>query len=146
MTPAAMARLHAACFTSPRPWSEAEIADLLTSPLVFAIPESGGFAMGRAVAGEAELLTLAVDPGQRRQGIGAALLSGFLAEAKAREAERAFLEVNPDNDPAVSLYLKAGFTITGRRKGYYHPPTGPALDALIMDLRLQGSGGCPIPD
>ncbi len=136
MTPAAMARLHAACFTSPRPWSEAEIADLLTVPLVFAITESGGFAMGRAVVGEAELLTLAVDPGQRRQGIGAALVSGFLTEAKARKADRAFLEVNPDNAPAISLYLKAGFTVSGRRRGYYHPPTGPALDALIMDLPL----------
>ena len=34
MTPAEMAALHARSFTTPRPWSEAEIADLLASPLV----------------------------------------------------------------------------------------------------------------
>lgn len=133
MTPADMARLHAACFITPRPWSEAEIADLLASPHVFAVTESAGFAMGRAVAGEAELLTIAVDPAVRRQGIGGVLLAEFLAQARARGAERAFLEVVPGNDPAVSLYLKAGFAVAGRRKGYYHPPEGPTIDALVMD-------------
>ncbi len=136
MTPVAMATLHAACFTVPRPWTAAEIADLLTSPLVFCCAESGGFAMGRAVADEAELLTLAVDPAGRRQGLGRRLVAAFLAEARARNATRAFLEVVPDNDAAIALYRQAGFMPCGRRKGYYHPADRPALDALVMDRAL----------
>ncbi|MGL6211105.1 MAG: GNAT family N-acetyltransferase [Paracoccaceae bacterium] len=133
MTPDQMSALHHACFTVPRPWSADEITDLLASPHVFAIRESGGFAMGRVVVDEAELLTLAVDPGQRRKGIGARLVQAFLQEARDRGAARVFLEVVPDNHAAVSLYLQADFTVCGRRKGYYHPAEGPAQDALVMD-------------
>ena len=70
MTAAEMADVHAAAFTTPRPWSEAEIADLLASPLCFALTEPGGFLLGRVVAGEAELLTIAVAPDARRRGLG----------------------------------------------------------------------------
>ena len=59
-----MAALHAACFAFPRPWSAAEFAALLADPLVFVQTLPGGFVMGRAVAGEAELLTVAVAPDQ----------------------------------------------------------------------------------
>ena len=136
MTPEKMATLHQACFTVPRPWSAAEIADLLTSPYVFTCSESAGFAMGRAVAGEVELLTLAVDPAMRRQGMGTRLVRAFLGIATDRGAARAFLEVMPGNTAAVSLYLQAGFRVGGQRKGYYHPAEGPALDALVMDRAL----------
>jgi len=131
-----MAALHRVCFTVPRPWSATAIADLLVSQHVFALTESGGFALGRAVAGEAELLTLAVDPGLRRHGIGRRLIHGFLAAATDRGASRAFLEVVPDNLAAISLYLQAGFAVCGRRKGYYRPANGPALDALVMDRAI----------
>jgi len=132
MTPAAMAALHAACFTSPRPWSEAEILALLADPLVFCLTEPAGFLMGRAVAGEAELLTLAVDPAQRRAGIGRRLVAGFLDEAARRGAESCFLEVAAGNTAARALYAAAGFTEAGIRRGYYRHPSGMAEDALIM--------------
>ena len=136
MTPAEMAALHRTCFTVPRPWSTGEITDLLASPFVFTCAESAGFAMGRAVAGEAELLTLAVDPAARRRGVGARLVQAFLAAAQQRGATRAFLEVLPDNTAALSLYEQAGFAVCGHRKGYYHPPGGPARDAVVMDRVL----------
>jgi len=131
-----MAALHAACFAVPRPWSAAEIAGLLTSPGVFVTPESAGFAMGRIAADEVELLTLAVDPGARRQGTGRRLVAAFLQAARTRGAARAFLEVAADNVAAVALYLQAGFTVCGRRRGYYHPASGPAVDALVMERVL----------
>ena len=56
MTPAEMAALHARSFTTPRPWSEAEITELLASPLVFALTRPGAFLLGRVVAGAALLL------------------------------------------------------------------------------------------
>lgn len=127
-----MAALHGLCFTTPRPWSEAEIADLLASPLVFVRGAAAGFLLGRVVAGEAELLTLAVHPDQRRAGQGRALVQAFLAEARARGAESAFLEVAEANSAARALYAACGFAPAGRRRGYYQRPDGTAEDALIL--------------
>jgi [ribosomal protein S18]-alanine N-acetyltransferase len=134
MTAAAgrLAAIHAASFTLPRPWSEPEIASLLASPGVFVVSEPGGFAMGRVVLDETELLTLAVEPAARRQGLGRALLARFGAEAAAAGATRAFLEVAVDNLPAIGLYASAGYREAGRRRGYYHTPGGASVDAVIM--------------
>ncbi|WP_138467406.1 GNAT family N-acetyltransferase [Poseidonocella sp. HB161398] len=136
MTPAAMAALHAACFTTPRPWSESEIAGLLDSTGCFAVPAPGGFALGRAIAGEAELLTIAVDPGHRREGLGRRLLEAFETRARALGAETAFLEVSAANAAARALYLAGGYEESGRRKGYYQTPEGARIDALVMSRSL----------
>ena len=127
---------HARCFTTPRPWTAAEFAALLAEPPVFATLAETGFALGRVVADEAELLTIAVAPEARRQGEGRALLDGFLRTARARGAETAFLEVAADNTPAIALYERGGFAPAGRRRGYYTQPGGPALDALVMTRGL----------
>lgn len=136
MTPADMARLHAACFTTPRPWSEAEFASLLALPDCFALNDSTGFVLGRAIAGEAELLTLAVDPQSRRHGIGRALLARFATEAAARGATTAFLEVAAANVGARALYAGAGWHQTGLRRRYYRAPDGSADDAVVMSRPL----------
>ncbi len=131
-----MAALHAACFTTPRPWSAAEFAALADDQLCFSIIESQGFLVGRAVAGEAEILTLAVDTAARRQGIGARLVQGFLTEARNRDAETAFLEVAANNLAAISLYFWAGFAESGRRRRYYAQPSGEPVDALVLSRAL----------
>lgn len=122
-----MAALHGQAFVNPRPWSEAEIAALMDSPLCFALVKEGGFLIGRAVAGEAELLTVAVDPARQGQGIGKSLVRQFVSEARARGADSAFLEVAADNVPAIAVYRKAGFVEQGRRRGYYG-----GIDAVMM--------------
>ena len=136
-----MAALHARCFVTPRPWSAAEFAGFLTDNLCFsltALSQEGpaknlaGFLVGRVVAGEAELLTLAVAPEARRQGIAARLLAAFLAEARARNAETAFLEVAADNQAALALYRAGGFAPVGLRPAYYPRVAAPALDAVVM--------------
>jgi ribosomal-protein-alanine N-acetyltransferase len=132
MTPAEMAALHARSFTTPRPWSEAEITALLASPLVFALTRPGAFLLGRVVAGEAELLTIAVHPDQRRAGLGGALVAAFLTESRARGGESAFLEVAEANTAARALYAACGFAPAGRRRGYYHRPDGASEDALVL--------------
>lgn len=135
--PERLAALHAASFTLPRPWSAAEFAALLSAPQTFLLAESTGFLVGRAVAGEAELLTLAVEPAARRAGCGRRLLARFEAEARARGAERAFLEVAAGNRAARALYAGAGWREAGLRRGYYAAPGGAAVDAVVMvrDLR-----------
>lgn len=136
MNAQALAELHAACFTTPRPWSAAEFADFLASPLCFLLTEEEGFLLGRVIADEAELLTVAVAPEARRQGTGARLLAAFAQAAKARGAATAFLEVAEPNTAARALYAQAGWAQAGRRKGYYHSPEGVALDAIVMTLSL----------
>lgn len=138
MTPDGLAALHARCFTTPRPWDAAAFASFLDDPLAFILVEGdAGFILGRAVAGEAELLTLAVAPEARRRGLGRKLVARFLYQARLRGAGTAFLEVAADNAAAIALYARAGFAETGRRRGYYITPEGARVDALVMARALQ---------
>lgn len=132
--------LHAQAFTTPRPWSAAEFAALKARPECFMVTAPGGFLVASAVAGEAEVLTLAVVPEQRRQGIARGLVAGFLAQAAARGAQVAFLEVAADNAAALALYQAFGFAVAGRRKGYYLSPQGARIDAVVMTRHLTGAG------
>ncbi|MCB5408997.1 GNAT family N-acetyltransferase [Pseudogemmobacter faecipullorum] len=135
--PAALAHIHAACFTTtPRPWPEAEIAGLLRLPHVFLLSQPAGFLLGQAIAGEAEILTLAVAPEARRQGLARRLVADFLTSARARGAEQAFLEVSAENPAAIALYLATGFTRAGLRRGYYESDSGAKIDALVMSRTL----------
>jgi ribosomal-protein-alanine N-acetyltransferase len=136
MTAAEMAALYAAAFPASRAWSADEISDLIDGPGGFAVSQEQGFALGRAIAGEAELITIAVSPDARRKGTGGALLAQFEAEAQVRGAETAFLEVAADNAAALALYRAAGWAETGRRAGYYARPTG-AVDALTFAKPLE---------
>ncbi|WP_375175726.1 GNAT family N-acetyltransferase [Pseudooceanicola sp.] len=136
MTPAELAALHAAAFTTPRPWSEAEFASLLSDPHCFLVTQAGAFALGRVIADEAELLTIATPPSLRRRGLGRACLTGFDTAARARNARQAFLEVAANNAAAIALYLGNGWTISGKRPGYYRAPDGSRVDAQILGKPL----------
>lgn len=128
----AMGLLHDACFGAAA-WSEASIAALFASPGVFGfIAEAGGCVIARAVAGEAEILTIAVSPAARRHGLGRQLLDAALAEAARRGASAVFLEVAADNAAARALYAGARFAEAGRRRNYY----GSGQDALLLRRML----------
>ena len=133
MTPDVLAALHGRVFTTPRPWNIAEFTALLADPLVFLLVEGdAAFLLGRSVAGEAELLTLAVAPEARQRGLGRRLVARFLYQARLRGADEAFLEVAADNAAALALYARAGFGQAGRRRGYYRTAEGAAVDALVL--------------
>lgn len=130
----ALSALHGPAFD--RPWSPDEIAAMLAQPGHFGLLADGvGFILCRVVADEAEVLTLAVDPAARRQGVASALLEAARGVAKAAGAGVLFLEVAADNDPALALYERAGFAWAGLRRGYYARTTG-AMDAIVMRLEL----------
>jgi ribosomal-protein-alanine N-acetyltransferase len=131
-----LAAIHRQCFAAPRPWAAAEIVAILATPGAFLLSEPGGFLIGRVLADEAELLTLAVAPEARRRGVAARLLAAFLDRAARAGASRAFLEVAADNAPARALYAAAGFAESGRRPRYYRHPDGSAVDALILARSL----------
>ena len=135
-----LADLHDRAFD--RPWSAEAFEALLKGPGAFAVlgesgePEAAqGFILCRAIAGEAEILTIGVDPAARRRGWGAALVemaAGIAQEARALEM---FLEVEADNVAALKLYEATGFERVGLRKGYYPHPDG-AKDAVVMRRAL----------
>lgn len=141
MTAAELAALHAAAFTRDRPWLAEEFASLLDSPFVHLLTRAGGFALIRTIAGESELLTLAVDPAHQRHGLGRALVQDWIT-ALPTDTTSAFLEVAADNKPARALYAATGFTQVATRRGYYARATGPAVDACILrrDLTHGHSG------
>jgi len=74
-----------------------------------------------------------VAPTSRRQGLGRRLLHALLAGARETNSHSVFLEVRESNGAARSLYEKAGFAQTGRRKAYYKDP---AEDALLYRFSL----------
>ena len=94
-----------------------------------------GFSLFRSIAGEAELLLLAVAPGHRRQGIARRLLAEFIERAEADGATRVHLEVR-DGNPAVGMYRAAGFEAAGRRRNYYQGSDGSRFDALTFARTL----------
>lgn len=133
MTPEALASLHARAFTdTPRPWTAAEFAAFLAEPTTILAARPEGFAVGRVAGPEAELLTLAVDPDARRRGVGRGLVAAFEAEAAARGAVEALLEVAVTNRPARGLYAALGYAQVGRRRRYYCRPEAPPVDALVL--------------
>lgn len=137
MTPARMAEIHALAFQTQRPWSEKEFAELLASSLVFYIaPSDSCFALGRTIAQEAELLTLATAPSHQRRGLGNTCMKAFLKDCHGHEVTDVFLEVDTENKSAIRLYERHGFNESGRRIGYYHHPNGSVSDAIVMSKKL----------
>ena len=117
-------------------WTAAQCAGLLPLPGVWlSIARDGdqviGFALGRVVLKEAELLLLAVRRDGRGRGIGQLLLDRFRLVATSRGADKLHLEVRAGN-AAVNLYKRAGFTEVGRRRSYYTGRDGQIYDALTL--------------
>ena len=81
----------------------------------------------------AQILTVGVLPSARRQGVGRLLVRALVAEAGRRRATEVLLEVREDNDAARRLYAGEGFTVLGRRRGYYEQGR---VDAVTMRLPL----------
>ena len=133
-----LASAHAQAFGAP--WDEAALAELMAGPGAYALvaleEDTLGMVLCRTIAGEAEVLTLAVPPWTRRKGVGLALMTAAIGAARAGGAEAMFLEVDVDNAPAVGLYRRLGFEQAGLRKGYYDRGAAPRADALVMRLDL----------
>lgn len=66
----------------------------------------GGSGTGRGT----ELLAVATDPAASGRGVGSALVSAFLDRVRAAGGTEAYVVVGADNDRAVALYERAGFT------------------------------------
>lgn len=126
-------------------WTRRQVEDALVTGLCdyFLISGSGeeagpgepaaGFTLTRMVAGEAELLLLAVHPLWRERGLGGKLLDVLLHRAKDQGVNRVFLEMRRGN-PAERLYRRFGFEPVGERPNYYRTKTGERIDAVTFAL------------
>ncbi|MEO7814198.1 MAG: GNAT family N-acetyltransferase [Sphingomicrobium sp.] len=92
-----------------------------------------GFSLQRTIAGESELLLLAVHFDAQRCAIGSRLLDHFVESSRDGGATRLHLEVR-DGNPATAMYQAYGFTQAGRRANYYRGSDGRVFDAITMAL------------
>ena len=113
-----LAKLHALCFQNP--WSLDNFQTILQLPTTFGYLDKNGFILCSDLGDDLEILTLAVHPNFRRQGIAFQLISTLQNYAIQHQKQHLFLEVNIHNLPAISLYQKCGFIQSGQRKNYYH--------------------------
>ena len=120
------------------PWTPGmfmeEIENTLAQCLVIRINYDGKSVIGayiifRLIADEAHLHNLAVKKDLQRQGLAQSLMETMKDIAMQVGIGARTLEVRESNKEAISLYLKCGFVVKGRRPLYY---TDTSEDALIM--------------
>jgi ribosomal-protein-alanine N-acetyltransferase len=116
------ARLHQNAFF--KGWREKEFEEFLQNGLTYGlkIEENQcvrGYILWREVTGEAEILTLIVDPSYQRQGIGGVLLNTLFEVLRKKKVRNIFLEVAEDNAQAQGFYKKYGFILLSKRPSYY---------------------------
>jgi [ribosomal protein S18]-alanine N-acetyltransferase len=134
-----VAEIHAASFD--RPWGLMEFERLLAEEniLTHAAAHDGGtdgFVLSRVAADEAEILSIAVHPRRRGEGIAGRLLVVHREALVLNRIRTLFLEVEEGNAPAIALYKRQGFTDVSRRDAYYRKADGSAATAIVMRRTL----------
>ena len=140
----AIADLQAACFSEV--WGPEFLGRLLAQPGAFSLVAMdlgapAGFLVARAVAGEAEILSLGVRHASRRQGFGSGLVRMAATRAAAMGASQICLEVAVENQAARALYGGLGYREVGSRPAYYQGRGGIRGDGLILKRALSESMG-----
>ena len=123
------------------PWSTAqfkeEFAGIPTTRFM-SVAEDGNTIVGYcgvflpAPGVEADILTVAVLPAYRRQGIAREFMRQIEEWAVERKASAMMLEVELNNDSAIALYQSLGYMKISVRMDYY----GPGKDAHVMRKEL----------
>ena len=135
------ASVHARCFTYP--WPADDLESLLAARTTYADGAFGkagevqGFILSRLAADEAEILTIAVKPKRRGQGIAGKLMRANMEQLQQGGAKSWFLEVEAQNVSALALYKRFGFERVGERKSYYRKPDGDSALAFILRRSLR---------
>jgi len=113
-----LVRLDAICF-SPQTRYDSEVMRFFAfhrnSRAIVATDEQAhiaGFIIVHLLrSGIGEVVTIDVDPGFRRQGIGEELMERGEGWLRDRGARGIFLEVDEDNQPAIALYRGFGYQV-----------------------------------
>lgn len=111
------------CF--PDPYPMALLRQLhSTNPDGFLVAEADGKILGYVIGiirwgKTGHILSIAVDPSHRRQGIGSALMASIMARLRAKGARVIRLEVRKSNLGAQQFYLNLGFRLKEEIPYYY---------------------------
>ncbi len=145
--------LDQVCFHPGVAYTRAELRAFLAHPSAFSVlleevsgsrPDEPaallGFSIGRTLRSRGRpmfhIITIDVDPGARRRGIGSRLMDWMVARGQALKVHALRLEVAVDNEDALSFYGKLGFEEVGRIPGYYLGKT----DALVLERAVARAG------
>lgn len=140
----------------PGAWTYGMIADELAAPgrwYVAAVPECPFTAGEPPLVGYAglwfdgdvtQIMTIGVDPEYQHHGVGTQIMHALLNRSVKLGASAVLLEVRVDNDAALRLYNRLGFTKLGVRKRYYQPENVDAY-TMRLDLPPAGAGDEPEP-
>ncbi|HWC41750.1 MAG TPA: GNAT family protein [Actinomycetota bacterium] len=104
------------------------------------VAEAGGEAVGQlglrlASYGVADL-GMTVAAGWRGRGVGTALLTEAVDQARKAGAHKLALQVWPHNAAALALYERFGFRREGYLTRHYRRRSGELWDAVVMGLPL----------
>jgi ribosomal-protein-alanine N-acetyltransferase len=129
----ALAALEARVFADA--WDAEHFRELLGQDRFLAVGAFGpdglcAYLTAYSVAGELEIVNVAVAPALRGQGIGRSVLHFFLEQGRMLGARRAVLEVRAGNVAARALYGSRGFVQVGVRRAYY---ADSGEDALVLE-------------
>ena len=122
------------CFTNPNPTLLANVCGIVDG---FLVAENDDGVVGYVLftpssASDARILSLAVAPGYRRQGVATRLMQGAFDVLRERGFDTVSLEVRVSNTSAQSLYDNLGFVPVGVEEGYYDD----GEDAYLMEKEL----------
>lgn len=120
------------------PWSRGNFVDSLAAGYLAEVLGNGtivGYFIALPGVDELHLLNITIASTEQGRGHGSALLDAVVAHGRARHLAKLWLEVRASNERAQALYLRRGFAVVGRRRGYY-PAAGGREDAILMSLNL----------
>ena len=132
-----VAEIEQLCFSDP--WSLNTVKEGLESSLDtwLVLEEEGnilGYCVFRVIAGEGELLRIAVLPAYRGRGLSKKLMDRLVESSIKNGVKSLSLEVRESNDRAKNLYKTYGFTEEGVRKHYYLNPCENAVLMVCRDI------------
>ena len=137
-----LAQFHALCFTNyEKQYSEKSMLFFLENPLYHIFYTGIRLAILHIIGTEAELITLAIDPKHRKNGLGSNTLKIVVQYLKVSKISVLFLEVAASNHHAIRLYKKIGFKNVGIRKDYYLRRNQKPINAIkmsyLIDIKAQ---------
>lgn len=94
-----------------------------------------GYAIARSDRHGGELISLAVRPRNRRQGVGKTLLSAVIRRFRRAGAAALRLMVHVNNPGAAIFYRQFGFRTTGRVENYYEDGGTAIRMRLALETR-----------
>ena len=137
-----LCELDRMCFSEQIAYSPEEIAAAIFSPRSFAIVAEDPAAAGPPVIGFAlasqdrasrgHIITIDIEAGHRRQGVGGELIGRCEQRLAASGARRVVLEVAVDNAAAIAFYAARGY-VRQRTLPHYYPD---GTDAYSMSKEL----------